>query len=61
MKRYFKMITVTGEPRGTFKTLHVHLTGKTVTYRPAKWYERLWLWIKREQLSSMVLNYGGKG
>jgi hypothetical protein len=54
---YFEMIGPAGDRRGRMKVTHSHLTGKTLTYRPAKWHERLWLWLSRKQVDVVVLHY----
>ena len=59
--QYFDMVGPTGDRRGRFKVLHTHLTGKAVTYRPARWHERFWLWITRRKISTQKLDYGWTG
>lgn len=58
MPDYFDMVGPTGDRRGRFKVTHRHLTNKTVTYRQARWYERLWLWVTRARIETMKLDYG---
>lgn len=57
MAEYFDMIGPAGDRRGLMKVTHRHLIGKTVTYRPAKWYERLWLWLTRKKVEVWKLSY----
>lgn len=53
---YFEMLH-NGKSRGIFKVFHVHLIGRTVSYRPARLYERLWLWLRSMRPERRVLNY----
>lgn len=54
---YFEMLNADGESRGIFKVSGVHLIGRAVTYRPARWHERLWLWLSRQRPRKKLLNY----
>lgn len=57
MAEYFDMVGPDGDRRGRFKVTHMHLIGKTVTYRPARWYERAWLWLTRREIETRKLRY----
>lgn len=54
---YFEMITITGESRGKFRVIGEHLTGMSITYRNARWHERLWLWVTRQNVEMWLLDY----
>lgn len=58
MSKYFDMIGPDGDRRGRFKVTRTHLIGRTVTYRPARWYERLWLWITSAKIETRKLRGG---
>lgn len=44
--RYFQMFSANGRSKGTFKAVGF-FNSTSIVYRPARWNERLWLWLKR--------------
>jgi len=57
MADYIDIVGPDSRPRGRFRITHVHLIGRTITYRPARWYERLWLWLTRRKIEKRQLRY----
>jgi hypothetical protein len=57
MAEYFDMVGPVGDRRRRFRVTHTHLIGKTITYRPARWYERLWLWLTSVKVETRKLRY----